>query len=34
MIRTIKDVEEEINKYNKLLLEWANNLPDINERND
>lgn len=34
VVRDNKDVYNEIIKYNKLLLEWANNLPDINERND
>lgn len=34
VLRDNKDVYNEIIEYNKLLLEWANNLPDINERND
>lgn len=34
VVRKVKEVHNEIIKYNKLLLEWANNLPDINERND
>lgn len=34
VVRDNKDVYNEIIKYNKLLLEWANNLPDVNERND
>ena len=30
----IIEVHNEIIKYNKLLVKWANNLPDINERTD
>lgn len=34
IVRKVDDVHNEIIKYNKLLVNWANKLPDINERND
>ncbi len=33
-IRSNEDIHKEIIEYNKLLLDWASKLPDINERTD
>ena len=30
--RNVKEIYNEIEKYNKILKEWANNLPNINKR--
>lgn len=32
--KDFNDIQNEINKYNKILLDWVKKLPAINERND